>query len=218
MTVQATAPVINGWRIYMGATDRNMVLLHPGFDIPSQEDWVLLDSMLRANDYDYDPNSYDKLLNDDHIQSIPIYPGRQQFTINYCIPTWMWMVPLILLLGFIWIHYSNYIYSVFIREGLEHEFGAVVSAAAAAAATASNAADNKKLPKDEDFLVGSDFYFYPSLAIPPPRYNEAAEAILMGGSDDEDDGALDNDNKDKNSAGTSKCCGADKSDETRINT
>lgn len=188
MSVQATAPVINGWLVYMGANDRSMVLLQPDFDQPSNEDWVLLNSMLRENDYDYDSNAYDKMLTDDHIQSIPIYPGQQHFTVKYCIPTWMWMVPLLLLVAFIWIHYSNYIYSVFIREGIEHELSAVVSAAAAASSAGAGVSEmDKKLPREQDFLVGSDFYFYPSPAIPPPRYNEAAEAILMGSSDEEDD-------------------------------
>lgn len=155
----------------MGAAERNMVLLQPDFDIPSKEDWVLLDSMFRANDYDYDGRSYEQMLADNRqVQSIQLYPGRQRFTISYCIPTWMWMVPLMLLIGFIWIHYSNYIYSVFIREGLEQEL--------------MNSRD-KKFP-EEDFVVGTDFYFYPTPAIPPPKYNEAAEAILMSGSDDED--------------------------------
>lgn len=201
MSVQATAPIINGWLVYMGATDRNMVLLQPDFDLPSKEDWILLDSMFRNNDYDYDPNTYDKLLTDDHIQSIPIYTGRQHFNINYCLPAWMWMLPLILLIGFIWIHYSNYIYGVFIREGIEHEFGAVVSAASAAGAADQS---DKKLRKEEDFLVGTDFYFYPSPAIPPPRYNEAAEAILMGSSDEED-ANVDEDKEVAVIDGSSKC-------------
>lgn len=203
MSVQATAPVINGWLVYMGATDRNMVLLQPDFDLPSKEDWVLLDSMFR--DYDYDPNTYDKMLTDDHIQSIPIYPGRQHFTVNYCIPTWMWIVPLLLLVGFIWIHYSNYIYSVFIREGLEHELGAVLNSAATTSTAGTGSESDKKFRKDEDFLVGTDFYFYPTPAIPPPRYNEAAEAILMSSSDEEDD---DNGEEEKELAvidGSSRC-------------
>lgn len=171
MALQSKAPYINGWLVYMGAAERNMVLLQPDFDIPSKDDWVLLDSMFRANDYDYEGSSYEKMLADNRqVQSVPLYPGRQHFTINYCIPTWMWMVPLMLLVAFIWIHYSNYIYNVFIREGLEQDF---------------IANRDKKFP-EEDFVVGTDFYFYPTPAIPPPKYNEAAEAILMSASDDED--------------------------------
>lgn len=197
MTLQAKAPYINGWLVYMGATDRHMVLLQPDFDVPSKEDWILLDSMFQANDYDYDPNigGYEKILTQSrgHIQTVPIYTGRQHFTINYCIPTWMWMVPLILLIGLIWIHYSNYIYSVFVRDGLEQEFG-ISSGTNVNGAAHANGLD-KKYPHDEDFVVGTDFYFYPSPAIPPPKYNEAAEAILMGNSSDEEDTVTTENNK-----------------------
>lgn len=193
MALQAKAPYINGWLVYMGAADRNMVLMQPDFDVPSKEDWVLLDSMFRTNDYEYDStyNGYGKYLSESHdkYKTIPIYAGHQQFTINYCIPTWMWMVPLLLLLAFIWMHYSNYIYSVFIREGLEQEFGLsnTVNLSGAAADGPSASVARKKC-KQDDYVVGSDFYFYPSPAIPPPKYNEAAEAILMGNSDEEDNG------------------------------
>lgn len=197
MTLQAKAPYINGWLVYMGATDRNMVLLQPDFDMPSKEDWVLLDSMFRANDYEYDPNieGYEKIFGDtqgaagEHIHTVPIYSGRQHFTINYCIPTWMWMIPLLLLLAFVWVHYSNYIYSVFIREGLEREFG-ITSTDANLGGVAVVTANDKKYPQDEDFVVGTDFYFYPTPAIPPPKYNEAAEAILMADSSDDDEVAV----------------------------
>lgn len=194
MTLQAKAPYINGWLVYMGATDRNMVLLQPDFDMPSKEDWVLLDSMFRANDYEYDPNieGYEKIFGDtqgtEHIHTVPIFTGRQHFTINYCIPTWMWMVPLLLLLAFVWVHYSNYIYSVFIREGLEREFG-ITTTDGNLGGVAVVTGNDKKFPQDEDFVVGTDFYFYPSPAIPPPKYNEAAEAILMADSSDDEETA-----------------------------
>lgn len=196
MILQTKAPYINGWLVYMGATDRNMVLLQPDFDMPSKEDWVLLDSMFRANDYEYDPNieGYEKIFadtqsatNEQRIHTVPIFTERQHFTINYCIPTWMWMIPLLLLLAFVWVHYSNYIYGVFIREGLEREFGINATDTNGMNGVAVVTTNDKKFPQDEDFVVGTDFYFYPSPAIPPPKYNEAAEAILMmdDSSDDE---------------------------------
>lgn len=196
MTLQGKAPYINGWLVYMGATDRNMVLLQPDFDMPSKEDWVLLDSMFRANDYEYDPNieGYEKIFADtqdaasEHIHTVPIFTGRQHYTINYCIPTWMWMIPVLLLLAFVWVHYSNYIYSVFIREGLEREFG-ITSADTNLSGVAIVTANDKKFPQEEDFVVGSDYLIYPMPAIPPPKYNEAAEAILMDDSSDDDGGS-----------------------------
>lgn len=195
MTLQAKAPFVNGWLVYMGATDRNMVLLQPDFDIPSKEDWVLLDSIFRANDYDYDAQftNYDKMLKADsrgQIDTVKRFSNRDRFTINYCIPTWMWMLPLLMLVAFIWIHYSNYIYSAFINEGLQQEFGITDPSHLTATIPmnpTTTVVGNKKCPRpNNEFLVGSDFYFYPSPAVPPPKYNEVVEAILMDSSDDED--------------------------------
>lgn len=203
--IQAGAPAVNGWLVYMGATDRNMVLLQPDFDIPSKEDWVLLDSIFRANDYDYDSQytNYDKILKADshgQIDSVSRFENRDRFTINYCIPSWMWILPLLMLVAFIWMHYSNYIYSAFIHEGLQHEFGIVdanhFNAIPMNHQTAMLDAGNKKVlrPSDE-YIVGSDYFFYPAAAVPPPKYNDVAEAILMDSSDDEDDGETNNTNE-----------------------
>lgn len=205
MMLQAKAPLINGWLVYMGATDRNLVLLQPDFDIPLKEDWVRLDSMLR-NDYDYDSqygSSYDKIST--QIETVPRYMGRDNFTINYerfCVPVWMWLLPIFLLVAFLYIHYSNYIYSIFLNESLQQEFGlidpnqvggvggggvGVGGAGRAVPINMSNAADKKFMQSPREFGVGTDFYFYPSPAIPPPKYNEIAEAILIDSSDDEND-------------------------------
>ena len=174
MTIQSKAPYVNGWLVYMGASGRSMVLIQPNLENASKDDWVLLDSVLRTNDYDYDQNTYERLFDDQrYIQSVPIYTGRQHLTISHCIPTWMWMVPLLLLAVFIWIHYSHYIYSVFIRETLVPALGSQL---------------REKKIIEEDFGVGTDFYFYPTPAVPPPKYNEAAEAILLSSGDEDDSG------------------------------
>ncbi|XP_031628868.1 uncharacterized protein LOC116344456 [Contarinia nasturtii] len=189
MTLQAKAPLINGWLVYMGATDRNMVLLQPDFDIPSKEDWVLLDSMWRSNEYDYDSQygNYDKITT--QIETVPRYIGRENFTINYCIPVWMWILPLFLLVAFLYIHYSNYIYGMFLNEGLQHEFGLIGPGQVNVVPMNLTGGDEKKSlrPQRQEFAVGTDFYFYPSPAIPPPKYNDIAESILMDSSDDEED-------------------------------
>lgn len=83
-----------------------------------------------------------------------------------CIPTWMWMVPFLLVICLIWMHYGNTIHKLLISEECD---------------------EDKK--DSEDFIVALDSYFYPTPAIPPPKYNEAAEAILMS-SDDENDQIL----------------------------
>lgn len=191
MTLQAKAPLLNGWLIYMGATDRNMVLLQKDFDIPSKEDWVLLDSMWRANEYDYDSQygSYDKIST--QIETVPRYMGRgEQFTINYCIPVWMWMLPLFLLVAFLYIHYSNYIYGMFINESLQQEFGLISPGQVNGVPINMTKVNEKKcLRPQQEFAVGTDFYFYPAPAVPPPKYNEIDETILMDSSDDEHDTA-----------------------------
>lgn len=179
----------------MGATDRNLVLLQPDFDIPLKEDWIRLDSMLRS-DYDYDSQygSYDKIAT--QIETVPPrYVGRDDFTINYCIPIWMWLFPAFLLVAFLYIHYSNYIYGIFLNESLQQEFGLidpnnhVVSGGGGGGVpiNVSDADDKKFIQSSHEFAVGTDFYFYPSPAIPPPKYNDIAEAILIDSSDDEND-------------------------------
>lgn len=198
MMLQAKAPLINGWLVYMGATDRNLVLLQPDFDIPLKEDWIRLDSMFH-NDYDYDTQygNYDKIST--QIETVPPrYMGHDNFTINYCIPIWMWLLPIFLLVAFLYIHYSNYIYSIFLNESLQQEFGLIdpnnLGGGGGAGASGGflpinlNDADDKKfLRSAHEFAVGTDFYFYPSPAIPPPKYNDIAEAILIDSSDDEHD-------------------------------
>lgn len=200
--LQAKAPLINGWLVYMGATDRNLVLLQPDFDIPLKEDWVRLDSMFRS-DYDYgnDYSSYEKITT--QIETVPRYMERDNFTINYdrfCVPVWMWLLPIFLLVAFLYIHYSNYIYSIFLNESLQQEFGlidpnqvggvgggGISGGSCGVPINMSNADDKKFMQSPREFAVGTDFYFYPSPAIPPPKYNDIAEAILIDSSDDEND-------------------------------
>lgn len=188
MTLQAKAPLINGWLVYMGATDRNMVLLQPDFDIPTKEDWVLLDSMWREYDYDSQYGSYDKVST--QIETVPRYLGREQLTISYCIPVWLWMLPLFLLVAFLYIHYSNYIYGMFLSESLQQEFGLINPGQVNGVPINIGNVDEKKcLRPHQEFGVGSDFYFYPSPAVPPPKYNEIDETVLLDSSDDEHDTA-----------------------------
>lgn len=178
--------------VYMGATDRNLVLLRPDFDIPDS-DWIRLDSMFH-NEYDYDSQygNYDKMST--QIETAPPrYLGRDSFTINYCIPIWMWLLPIFLLVAFLYIHYSNYIYSIFLNESLQQEFGLndpnhrLGFGGVNVPVNLTDADDKRFMQSPQDFAVGSDFYFYPSPAIPPPKYNDIEEAILIDSSDDEND-------------------------------
>lgn len=145
MAIQSNAPYINGWHVYMGSAERNLVLLQSDFDAPSREDWIALDSMLHGNEYEYND-----MLSDDN--QARIHPAHQhRFMIKYCVPTWMWSVPLLLLIGFVWMQYSNYIHGVFLREGLEQEL---------------------IKHHDKRMFEQNLVELYPSIA-PPPKYNEA---------------------------------------------
>lgn len=178
MLLQSKAPYVNGLLVYMGATDRNMALLRSDFDKPTKDDWILLDSILNDRNYDYD-NS-DKSANVHNTRRSRNH--HQNDTESYCIPTWLWMLPILLVIVFIWLNYSNYIYSVFIHESLRHEFGLMSTATDLECSTAL---DNKKLFGAQDaYGVGKEFYFYPMPAVPPPKYDES---ILMAGSNDDDD-------------------------------
>lgn len=161
MLLQSKAPYVNGLLVYMGATDRNMALMASDFDKPTKHDWVLLNSILSAN-YDYDEDVDEKYTADvRHVDQ-----NQEYLPDAYCIPAWIWMLPVSLILLFIWLNYSNYIYSAFINESLRQEFGLI--------------GDNKKIvgvqqPPDA-YGVGNEYYFYPMPAIPPPKYDES---ILM---------------------------------------
>lgn len=175
-TLQAKAPQINGWIVYMGATDRNMVLLQPDFDIPTNEDWVLLDSMWRTNEYEYDLDNLDRIakrINDE-----------KPIKIDFCIPIWLWLLPLFLLCCVVFLQISNFLSNFCIDDNLQNELG-LINAAHLNGVPINITKINEK--KHREFAVGTDFYFYPSPAIPPPKYNEIDEALLLGSSDDEHD-------------------------------
>lgn len=176
MLLQSKAPYVNGLLVYMGATDRNMALLRSDFDKPTKDDWILLDSMLRDQNYDYD----------DSAKPFNVHNARRRnhsnYTGSYCIPTWLWMLPILLVVVFIWLNYSNYIYNVFIQESLRHEFGLMSTATDSECSTALG--DKKMTTAHDAYGVGKEFYFYPMPAVPPPKYDES---ILMAGSNDDDD-------------------------------
>ena len=138
-----------------------MVLLQPDFDIPSDDDWVLLDSVLRNQNYDKLFDEYK--ISEQRIETIPI---RSRFTINYCIPTWMWIVPIFLIITFIWIQYGSYLNGIVLQEDLQMNVDGTTQ-------------PTKKIEiKSNDFLVSADSYFYPTPSVPPPKYDDAFEKML----------------------------------------
>ncbi|KAJ6639735.1 hypothetical protein Bhyg_12482 [Pseudolycoriella hygida] len=161
--LQSKAPYINGWLVYMGAPDHSMVLLQPDLDIISDDDdWVLLDSVLRNNNN----NDYDKIfeqykMTETRIQTIPVHECKRRFSLDF---SWIWIL-LVLTLMFVTMHILQ-------RYGFNH----------------FNEQLNEKILNDnvcktfhpnDDFVVSNDSYFYPTPVIPPPKYNEVIEAMLL---------------------------------------
>lgn len=72
-----------------------MVLLQPDLDISSDDDdWVLLDSVMRNN------NDYDKIfeqykLTETRIQTIPAHDCRRRFSLDF---SWLWIFPVVALM------------------------------------------------------------------------------------------------------------------------
>lgn len=164
--LQNKAPYINGWLVYMGTPDR-MVLLQRDFDIPSDDDWVMLDSVLRSNDYE-------KLF--DRFAETKYQPVSTTITkpinIRNCFPTWKWVILIMMLLAILWMRYVTLL-SVAITDS-----------------NLSSNNDSEKIVKLEDFndqktlldnnfMVCNESYFYPTPAVPPPKYHEAIEAMLL---------------------------------------
>lgn len=154
MAVQSTAPYVTGWHVYMGAAERNLVFLRTDVDVPSQENWIALDALINGDVYENDI-----ICDENEVHQVQLHTGHQhRFMIKYCVPTWMWTVPLLLLIGFIWMQYSNYIYGAFLREGLEQEL----------------IKNHDKRIFEQNYVMGTDLYLYPTPSMaPPPKYNEA---------------------------------------------
>ncbi|GAB0086416.1 uncharacterized protein DMENIID0001_092820 [Sergentomyia squamirostris] len=174
--LQSKSPYLHGWLLYMGASsERNggMMFLQPDLDIPpSDDDWIVFDSF-RPRDYD---NIHPYKLTETRIQTMPIYPVRKHISTQFCIPTWMWMIPIMLVFAIVWIQYGNTIRNVFIYEDVEEEDED--------AEEDNSGGSNKKI--EEDFIVALDSYFYPTPAIPPPpKYSAKEESILMSSDDEE---------------------------------
>lgn len=145
-----------------------MVLLQPDLDISSDDDdWVLLDSVLRNNNNDYDKIFEQYKVTETRIQTIPVHECKRRFSLDF---SWLWIFP-VLALMFATIHLVqrydlNNMNEQFSEKFLTDSVGK----------TLNNQSDH--------FIVANDTYFYPSTVIPPPKYNEAIEAMLL--SDEEE--------------------------------
>lgn len=162
MLLQSKAPYVDGIRVFMGATDGNTALLSSDFDKPAQHDWVRLDAILESNaaGYEYDEQAlFEEAQRRKHHRHRHVPP-------SYCLPTWMWLLPVLLVLMLLWLNYSNYVHSLFIHEGLRQQLNMM--------AADGEAGVNKKLVGEPNaYGVGNEFYFYPMPAVPPPKYDES---------------------------------------------
>lgn len=182
-TLQSKAPQINGWLVYMGATDRSLVLLQPDLDdIPSKDDWVLLNSMWQTNEYEYD--SHLEQLNSIAKQ---IETEEEHIRIEFCIPIWIWLFPLCLLCIVVFLQIANCLSGFCLNDSHQNDLGLINSNHLTGGVPINVTKINEKnyMLTNKEFDVGTDFYFYPSPAIPPPKYNEIDEALLLDSSDDE---------------------------------
>lgn len=144
-----------------------MVLLQPDLDITSDDDdWVLLDSVLRNNNNDYDKIFEQYKMTETRIQTIPVHECKRRFSMDF---SWLWIFP-VLAIMFITIQLVQRYDLNDANEQFNEKF-----------LTDSPA---KPFNASDDFVVSNDSYFYPSEVIPPPKYNEAIEAMLL--TDEED--------------------------------
>lgn len=146
-----------------------MVLLQPDLDITSDDDWVLLDSVLRNNNNDYDKMFDQYKVTETRIQTIPVHECKRRFSLDF---SWLWIFP-VLALMFATIHLVQKYDLNNMNEQFNEKF--------------LNDPACKAFNQNDDFVVSADSYFYPSPAIPPPKYNEAIEAMLL--TDEEESNA-----------------------------
>lgn len=139
-----------------------MVLLQPDLDITSDDDdWVLLDSVLRNSNNDYDKIFEQYKVTETRIQTIPVHECKRRFSLDF---SWLWIFP-VLALMFATIHLVQRYDLNNMNEQLREKF--LTDSA------------GKTFHQNDDFVVSNDSYFYPSPAIPPPKYDELIEAMLL---------------------------------------
>lgn len=139
-----------------------MVLLQPDLDITSDDDdWVLLDSVLRNNNNDYDKIFEQYKVTETRIQTIPVHECKRRFSLDF---SWLWIFPVLALMFAAIQLVQRYDVN---NMNEQYEKFLVDSA-------------SKTLNPNEDFVVSNnDSYFYPTPVVPPPKYNAEIEAMLL---------------------------------------
>lgn len=121
--IQSKAPILGpgdaSFIVYMGAGEQNMVVVPDLMENSAQNDngWLLLSSIFRpANDFNDDPSATYKLT-ETHVQTMPISGSfeksnrfgdfRRSAHSPFCIPAWLWLIPVMLLVALVYIQYGN---------------------------------------------------------------------------------------------------------------
>lgn len=125
--IQSKAPVASGGLlVYMGAGDRSMIVIQPPDNMldsssgAQDNDWVLLNSF-RSPSHDYELSSTYKLT-ETHVQTMPISEHGHRFGeyrrlhTAFCIPAWLWLIPVMLLMALVYIQYGTTLKSVMVEE------------------------------------------------------------------------------------------------------
>lgn len=196
MDTQAEAPSLHGWLVYSGASERSMVVFQP----PETEDndWVLLDPVSRPrHDYVAIVNADSFKLTETHVQTLPIDPANRRLDYRgqvrgptrsqFCPNSWMWTIPIFLLIALVWIQYGTTIRNVLILEEDEE----VVIAADDGLDAEHHPLNGSEQKSRSDFTVtfGPSSSFYatghaPEILIldPPPKYDDQCFRVAGAGN------------------------------------
>lgn len=128
--IQRKAPVLSAgdsssFVVYMGAGEQTMVVVPELMENTAQSGdsgWVLLNSIFRPS-HDYSEvssassSSSSYKLTETHVQTMPISGGagekhrfgdfRRTAHSPFCIPAWLWLIPVMLLLALVYIQYNG---------------------------------------------------------------------------------------------------------------
>lgn len=122
--LQSKAPLADGLLVYMGAGDRSMVVVQPPELLESGADneWVLLNSF-RPSQQSHDYNELSPTYKfTRHVQTMPIPEHGRRFGdyrrlhTPFCIPAWLWMIPVMLLMALVYIQYGTSLKTALVED------------------------------------------------------------------------------------------------------
>ncbi|CAD7090592.1 unnamed protein product [Hermetia illucens] len=96
--IQNQAPYINNWIIFMGESDKGMVLLPSDSETLNANDWLLLESFLRQ---DGENDAEETIVTDTIITERQASTSRDFFG-HESMPWWMWCFPIVMFIIALW--------------------------------------------------------------------------------------------------------------------